>query len=91
MMGCGGSRKIASRPDLATQLTDGLADSGLNLKEGVFFEVTEVCPGCDECHTECSYWRLKRDSPSVTGFKCGVCDICLDEADQILMRRKDGE
>ncbi len=83
-MKCDGSGRIASRPDLASQLTDGLADSGLNLREGIFFEVVETCPGCSKCYTECSYWQ------NSIGFKCGRCDTCETHGDQEYHRRKEG-
>ncbi len=83
-MVCDGSGRIASRPDLASQLTDGLADNGLNLREGIFFEVVETCPGCSKCFTECEYWRTGR-------YKCGDCNTCCSEANEILLRRKEGD
>jgi hypothetical protein len=44
-----------------------------------------------EDYTECSYWQLRRESPSVIGYKCGRCDTCCDEGDRLLQARKDGE
>ncbi len=42
----------------------------------------EPCPGCPDC--ECEYWRTGR-------YKCGDCNACCSEANEILLRRKEGD
>jgi hypothetical protein len=42
---------------------------------------------------ECEYWVLRDKSwyplKPTHGYKCGRCDTCCDEGDEILMRRKE--
>ena len=86
-MGCGGTGKFVDSNRLC------LVSNCQTCKGEIGY--TTICPGCEDCYDECEYWALRRESvyplKPTHGYKCGRCDTCCSESDEILMRRKEEE